>query len=208
LGSYFLSAKTSDIRGLDLKEINREPRGHREQKKIYFFSKHTSAVRVQPVILCETKFSQERNMTEEKEPRTSQTARTKEDRDNNYILYKKESFLICSCIFEVNRKLGIGFLESVYQEAMEIELEKSKIPFIPKQKIQIAYDGQLLEQTYEADIVCYGKIILELKAVQKIREEHKAQLINYLSATGMKLGILVNFHSHPKAEITRFVNTH
>jgi GxxExxY protein len=125
--------------------------------------------------------------------------------DKKEIMYKDESYCICSCIFEVNRKLGSGFLESVYQEALEIELEKAKIPFEAKKAIQILYDGKPLSHFYIADIICYGKIVIELKAVTKIINEHKAQVLNYLAATGLRLGFIVNFHCLHKAEIVRIV---
>jgi GxxExxY protein len=75
------------------------------------------------------------------------------------LLYEDESYRIRSCIYEVNRKLGSGFLEAVYQEAMEIELRKTGIPFEAQKKIQILYDGQPLSQFYVADVVCYDKIV-------------------------------------------------
>jgi GxxExxY protein len=119
------------------------------------------------------------------------------------ILYKDESYRIYSCVFEVNRKLGSGFLESVYQEALEIELKKAEIPFEAKKNIQILYDGKPLKQFYIADFICYDKIVIELKAVAKIINEHKAQVLNYLAATGLKLGLIINFHAFPRAEIVR-----
>jgi GxxExxY protein len=123
------------------------------------------------------------------------------------ILFQEESYRINSCIFEVNKKLGSGFLEAVYQEALEIELTKAGIPFERKKQIKILYDGKPLKHEYEADLVCYGKIIVELKAVNKLAGEHKAQVINYLAATGLKLGILVNFNACPKAEIIRLIRS-
>ena len=96
---------------------------------------------------------------------------------------------------EVHRTLGLGFVESVYQEAMEIELEKQNIPFIPQKKIQIRYKDVLLNQYFVADLFCYDKIIVELKAVSTVLPEHEAQIINYIHATGMKLGMLLNFGS-------------
>jgi GxxExxY protein len=101
--------------------------------------------------------------------------------------------------------LGVGFLEAAYQEALEIELRRKNIPFVSQQELEILYDGIPLKQKYVADIVCYDKIILEIKAVSKINDQHKAQLMNYLSATGLKLGLLINFHSYPKTEIIRMV---
>ena len=105
----------------------------------------------------------------------------------------------------MNSKLGAGFLESVYQEALEIELSRKKIPFVSQQEIEILYDGIPLKNKFIADLVCYEKIIIELKAVSKINNQHKAQLMNYMSATNYKLGLLVNFNSYPKAEIVRIV---
>jgi GxxExxY protein len=123
----------------------------------------------------------------------------------NTILYKDECFSIQSCAFEVNRKLGSGFLEAVYQEALEIELEKARIPYEAQKILPIRYDGRLLKQYYQADFVCFGKIILEIKAATKLGKEHTAQVLNYLTATGLKVGLLINFNSYPKAEIIRIV---
>ena len=121
------------------------------------------------------------------------------------LFFKDECYKIHSCIFAVNRKLGAGFLEEVYQEALEIELKRENIPFISQQELKILYDGIPLTKKYIADIVCYDKIIIEIKAVSKITNQHKAQLMNYLAATGLKLGLLVNFSAFPKAEIIRIV---
>jgi len=144
---------------------------------------------------------------------TNQQERTKKNSTTNHtnqheqkgIIYKEECYKINDCIYEVNRKLGVGFLEAVYQEALEIELRHKNIPFVSQQKLEIMYNGIPLNNKYIADLVCYNKIIIELKAVSKINNEHKAQLINYLAATGYKLGLLVNFNSYPKAEIIRLV---
>jgi len=122
------------------------------------------------------------------------------------VIYKEECYHIYHCIYNVHNKLGNGFLESVYQEALEIEFRKEKIPFESQKMIHIYYDDKPLTQFFKADIVCYGKILLELKAVTKINNEHKAQLMNYLSATKIKLGLLVNFGTHPKVEICRIVH--
>ena len=128
--------------------------------------------------------------------------RTEETTD---ILYKDECFKIYGCIYAVNKKLGSGFLEAVYQEALEIELKQKNIPFVSQQQLEILYDGFPLKNRYIADIICYDKIILEIKAVSKIIDQHKAQLMNYLVAAGFRLGLLVNFNSFPKAEIIRMV---
>jgi GxxExxY protein len=119
------------------------------------------------------------------------------------VVYKDECYEIYGCIYAVNRKLGTGFLEAVYQEALEIELSRKNIPFVSQQELEIIYDGIPLVNKYVADIICYGKIIIELKAVSRINDQHKAQLMNYMAATGYKLGLLVNFNSFPKSEIIR-----
>ncbi len=118
-------------------------------------------------------------------------------------LYKDETYAIHGAIFEVYRVLGCGFLEAVYQKALEVELAQRNIPFASQVDIDIEYKGMKLEQTYRADLVCYDKIILELKAVQNLLPEHEAQLQNYLRATKMRVGLLVNFGHYPKVEIKR-----
>ena len=121
------------------------------------------------------------------------------------LLFKDECYGIYGCIYSVYKKLGVGFLEGVYQEALEIELRRKNIPFVSKQELEILYDGIPLTGKYIADIVCYEKIIIELKSVSKINNQHKAQLMNYMAATGFKLGLLVNFNNYPKSEIIRIV---
>ena len=125
--------------------------------------------------------------------------------ENLDLIYKDECYEIYGCIYAVNKKLGTGFLEAVYQEALEIELGRKNIPFVSQQELEILYDGIPLVNKYVADIVCYEKIIIELKAVSKINNQHKAQLMNYMVATGYKLGLLVNFNSFPKSEIIRII---
>ena len=109
------------------------------------------------------------------------------------MIYKDEAFKIIGAAMEVHNTLGSGFLEAVYQEALELELGRRGIPFMSQKKIQIKYKGILLNQFYIADLLCYDKIIVELKAVSIILPEHEAQIINYLKATDIKLGILLNF---------------
>ncbi|MDR0503362.1 MAG: GxxExxY protein [Treponema sp.] len=121
------------------------------------------------------------------------------------ILYKDECYKIYGCIYAVNSKLGSGFLEAVYQEALEIELRRKNIPIVSQFELKIMYEGIPLSSKYIADIVCFNKIIIELKAVTKINNHHRAQLMNYLKATGYKLGLLVNFNSYPKTEIIRII---
>ena len=121
------------------------------------------------------------------------------------VLYAEETFAIQGAIFEVNRHMGAGFLESVYQECLEIELRAKGIPFVSSKSLALTYKGLPLSQTFRPDIVCYDKIIVELKAVREIAPEHRAQTLNYLRATGLRLGLLVNFGSAPKARIERLV---
>ena len=121
----------------------------------------------------------------------------------NEFLYKDEAYVIQGAIFEVYRTLGCGFLEAVYQQALEVELTQRNIPFVSQAEIEVEYKGVKLDQTYRADLICYDKIILELKAVQNLLPEHEAQLQNYLRATKMRVGLLVNFGHYPKVEIKR-----
>ena len=121
------------------------------------------------------------------------------------IIYKEESYKIQGAIFEVYKEMGSGFLEAVYQECLEKEMKLQHIPFISQPVLELNYKGEKLEQTYKPDLICYDKIIVELKAVKAISPNHKAQLLNYLKATNFKLGILVNFGAYPKAEIVRMV---
>jgi len=118
--------------------------------------------------------------------------------DINDITYK-----IRAAIFEVNRVLGYGFLEKIYENALLIELKKRGFNAEGQVPINVEYKGELVGE-YFADIVVEDKVILELKAVESLQKIHEAQLLNYLKATKYKIGLLVNF-THPKAEIKRFV---
>ncbi len=122
------------------------------------------------------------------------------------ILYEAESFAIQGAIFNVYREMGCGFLEAVYQECLEKEFTRLKIPFKSQVEIVLSYKGERLNQTYKADFVCYGKIIVELKAVIETDMSHRAQILNYLKATGMRLGLLVNIGHFPMATVERFVS--
>jgi GxxExxY protein len=121
------------------------------------------------------------------------------------LLYREESYAIRGAIFEVYRNLGAGFLESVYQESLALEFRHKGIPKIEQPEVSIHYKNDILKQKYYPDFVCFDSIIIEIKAVKEICPEHEAQLLNYLKATGMKLGFLVNFGAYPKAIIKRFV---
>ncbi|MBW1819639.1 MAG: GxxExxY protein, partial [Deltaproteobacteria bacterium] len=119
------------------------------------------------------------------------------------IIYKEEAYAIQGAVFEVYREMGCGFLEAVYQECMVKELTSRGIPFEPQKDMYISYKGIILGQRYKPDFVCFGKIIVELKAVKEVLGEHQAQVFNYLKATGMRLGLLVNFGHYPKATVNR-----
>jgi GxxExxY protein len=119
------------------------------------------------------------------------------------LLYEEETFAIRGAIFEVYREMGCGFLEPVYQECLDNEFKRQNIPYLPQQELKLIYKGEPLKQVYKPDFICFGKIIIELKAAKALAPEHKAQLFNYLKATGFKLGILVNFGNYPKADIDR-----
>lgn len=122
------------------------------------------------------------------------------------ILYKEESYRIMGACFEVYSDKGNGFLEDVYQECLGIEFEERKIPYEEKPELELAYKGRKLRKRYEPDFVCFDKIVVELKAVKALADEHRAQLFNYLKATRIKLGLLVNFGGHPKLEYERIIN--
>lgn len=109
------------------------------------------------------------------------------------LLYKEESFEIIGACMNVHKELGFGFLEEVYQQALEHEFKLSYIPYEREIPLRIKYRDIYLDKQYISDFICYDKIIVELKAVSSLTGEHYAQVINYLKATGYKLGLLVNF---------------
>ena len=121
------------------------------------------------------------------------------------IVYKDEAYKVVGAAFKVYNELGHGFLEAVYQEALEIEFQRRGIPYEREKELRITYDGIELKQTYKADFVCYGKIIVELKAVGVLDDSHRAQVYNYLHATGFRLGILFNFGNADELEYERQV---
>ena len=121
------------------------------------------------------------------------------------IVYKEDSYKIIGAAFKVYNNLGHGFLEAVYQEALGIEFERQGIPYEREKELKIYYDGVELKQTYKADFVCFGKIIVELKAVSALDDAHRAQVYNYLHATGYRLGLLLNFGCSDELEKERIV---
>ena len=126
---------------------------------------------------------------------------------NEKLVYGDEVFATVGAAIEVHKQLGPGFLEAVYQEAMEIELSARDIPFRAQQEMVIQYNKEhILNKYYVADFVCYDKIIVELKAVDRLSGKAQSQVINYLKASDMRVGVLVNFGSKGRLEWQRFVN--
>jgi len=121
------------------------------------------------------------------------------------LLYSEESYKINGAALKVYNTLGPGFLEAVYQEALEIEFKLQGIPYEREKVLRISYNGVELKQSYVADFVCFDKIIVELKAVGQLEATHKNQVYNYLKATGFELGILYNFGHFDKLEFKRIV---
>lgn len=108
-------------------------------------------------------------------------------------LYKDECYGIIGCAMEVHKQLGYGFLESVYQDAIAHEFHLNLVPFEKEKILEIGYKDIVLKKKFVADFVCYNNIIVELKAVESLADEHTAQVINYLKATNFRLGLLINF---------------
>ena len=121
------------------------------------------------------------------------------------IIRKEDSYKIVGAAMEVFNQLGHGFLEAVYQEALEREFKSRGIPYEREKELTIFYKGELLEQTYKADFICYEDIIVELKAVTILQDSHRSQVYNYLRATKNKLGLLINFGNSDGLEWERKV---
>ena len=123
------------------------------------------------------------------------------------LIYKDEVYAIMGAAFEVYNKLGQGFLEAVYQEALAFEFGLRNISFQEQQDILIHYKGHALKQSYRADYLVFGKIIVEIKAIDKLTGREEAQLLNYLKATGFDVGVLLNFGASHEMQWKRFANT-
>jgi GxxExxY protein len=121
------------------------------------------------------------------------------------IIYKEESNAIMGACFEVYKEKGCGFLEAVYQVCLELELGLRPMPYVASVPLNLTYKGVQLRQRYIPDLICYQEIIVELKAVSELTDEHRAQVHNYLRATGYRLGLLINFGHYPKLECERIV---
>lgn len=121
------------------------------------------------------------------------------------LLFKTESFKIIGACYEVHKKLGAGFLESVYAEALELEFNKSEIPYVKEKRLPVYYDGQIMKKFFIADFVCYESIIIELKATKFSIDADIKQTLNNIKATQFKLGLLINFGT-PSLSYKRIVN--
>jgi GxxExxY protein len=117
----------------------------------------------------------------------------------------KRTFAIIGAAMEVHKVLGNGFLEAVYQEALAIELKNRNIPFDREVELPVYYKGKELATSYRADFICYDSVLVELKAISKISNAEEAQVINYLKATGLEIGLLLNFATL-SLEYKRFIN--
>lgn len=123
------------------------------------------------------------------------------------LIYKDEAYAIVGACFEVYKDKGCGFVEPVYQECLAIEFEYRGIPFQAQAQMDLFYRGRKLSPFYKPDFICFGKIIVEIKAVSRLIAEHRAQVMNYLKGTDCGLGLLINFGHYPKIEHERIVST-
>lgn len=122
-------------------------------------------------------------------------------------LFKQETYRIIGACFAVYKEKGCGFLEAVYQECLEIEFAYQSIPFVAQRPLGLEYRGRILRQTFQPDFICFDSIVVELKAVSRLADEHRAQLLNYLNACRLPVGLLINFGHYPKLEYERLANT-
>jgi GxxExxY protein len=121
------------------------------------------------------------------------------------LILEQETHRILGACFEVYKEKGCGFVEPVYQECLELEMTSQGLEFEAQKEIRLSYKGRPLKQSYRADFVCFGKVIVEIKAVSALTDDHRAQVMNYLRATGIKVGLLINFSHYPGVEHERFV---
>lgn len=122
------------------------------------------------------------------------------------LILESETYKIIGACINVHRVLGCGFLESVYQEALEKEFTKIGIPFIRHKKLHVCYNGEQLDKFFVADFLCYDAVVIEIKAANFLHKSNFDQVINYLNATGLKVGLLVNF-GESSLKWKRFINT-
>ena len=121
------------------------------------------------------------------------------------LILKEESYAIMGACFEVYKEKGSGFLEDVYEECLALEFDDQGIPFEEQKEHHLTYKGRSLTKTYRSDFWCFDQVILEIKAVEKLTDPHRSQVLNYLNATDARLGLLVNFGHSPRLEWERIV---
>jgi GxxExxY protein len=121
------------------------------------------------------------------------------------LLYKQEVFSIVGAAMAVHKELGAGFLESVYKEAMCIELNAAGVPYQTQVPVKVKYKNIVLQKEFIADLIAYNKIIIELKCVPSLKKTDEAQILNYLKATGFRVGLIINFGKQGKLEWKRYI---
>ncbi len=121
------------------------------------------------------------------------------------LLYRDETHKILGACHEVYAVMGAGYLEGVYQECLQLKFTERQIPAIAQGEIPLHYKGQQLAQKYRPDFLCFGRIIVEIKATNELSGDHTAQVINYLRGTGMRIGLLINFGHHPGLQFKRII---
>jgi GxxExxY protein len=121
------------------------------------------------------------------------------------LVHEDLTYNILGACYAVHSEMGCGFLEAVYQECLAVELAERGIPFVAQKEMKLAYHGRELGAVYVADFVCYDRIVVELKAASALAPGHRAQVMNYLRASKLEVGLLVNFGGHPKLEYERIV---
>ena len=123
------------------------------------------------------------------------------------LLHEQDTYAILGACFEVYNEKGCGFTEEIYQECLEIELKLRGVPLVAQKELPLSYKGRRLKRKFKADFLCYERILLEIKAISQLVDEHRSQVLNYLHATGFPVGLLVNFGHFPKVEYERIVLT-
>ena len=123
------------------------------------------------------------------------------------VVFAEESYAIMGACFDVYNEKGCGFLEPVYHECIGIEFGLRNVPFLHEPQLPLTYKGFALRRSYSPDFTCWQKLVLEVKACESLCDEHVAQVLNYLNATGYSLGLLVNFGHYPKLEYKRIART-
>jgi GxxExxY protein len=121
------------------------------------------------------------------------------------IIFREESYKIIGACFEVYKQKGCGFTEPIYQECLALEFQLQDIPYVAQPVVEMEYKGVKLEQQFRLDFLCYGSIVVEIKAASKLVDENRAQVLNYLHANKFRLGLLINFGHYPKLEYERIV---